>query len=87
MSDTSQLATAEYNPRKISKERLALLRTQLAEFGDLSGIVFNIRTARLVGFPPGTQYAEKQVRIERDIAARFEAAVTEVLQCLEPEQI
>ncbi|MHC1697761.1 MAG: hypothetical protein AB9919_06835 [Geobacteraceae bacterium] len=49
MSDTSQLATAEYNPRKISKERLALLRTQLAEFGDLSGIVFNNRTARLVG--------------------------------------
>ncbi|MHC1697765.1 MAG: hypothetical protein AB9919_06855 [Geobacteraceae bacterium] len=43
--------------------------------------------AHLVGFPPGPQYAEKQARIERDITARFAAAVTEVLMCLDPEQI
>jgi hypothetical protein len=49
MSTTSDLTAAEYNPRKITEDDKLRLRRQLAEFGDLSGIVFNIRTDRLVG--------------------------------------
>lgn len=37
------------NPRAVTTERLDLLRKQLAEFGDLSGIVSNRRTGHLVG--------------------------------------
>lgn len=43
------LKPAEYNPRKITEEKLAALKKSLAEFGDLSGIVYNRRTARLIG--------------------------------------
>lgn len=43
------LKPAGYNPRKISKEKLAALKKSLEEFGDLSGIVFNIRTQTLIG--------------------------------------
>ena len=43
------LKPAGYNPRKISKEKLAALKKSLEEFGDLSGIVFNMRTERLIG--------------------------------------
>lgn len=37
------------NPRKIKDEKLKALARSLKEFGDLSGIVFNKRTNRLVG--------------------------------------
>jgi len=40
---------AEYNPRKISKRRLVMLRDSLREFGDLSGFIFNRRSNKLVG--------------------------------------
>jgi hypothetical protein len=43
------LKSAGYNPRKISKEKLAALKKSLEEFGDLSGIVFNVRTQTLIG--------------------------------------
>lgn len=33
-----------HNPRQISDEALAMLRKAMAEFGDLSGIVYNQRT-------------------------------------------
>ena len=53
MSKTAPVAAdlnpAPYNPRKITKDALANLRKSLAEFGDLSGVVFNRRTKRLVG--------------------------------------
>ena len=38
------LKPAAYNPRKISKEKLAALKKSLEEFGDLFGIVYNTRT-------------------------------------------
>lgn len=44
-----QLQPAPYNPRKISPEGLENLAASLREFGDLSGIVRNVRTDRLVG--------------------------------------
>jgi len=37
------------NPRKISDPKLKMLEKSLKEFGDLSGIVFNKTTGRLVG--------------------------------------
>lgn len=48
MSTTSDLNPAEYNPRKITDDELLRLKRQLKEFGDLGGVVFNIRTGRLV---------------------------------------
>ena len=44
-----QIHPAEYNPRKISDERLALLGKSMAEFGDISGLVVNLETGNLVG--------------------------------------
>ena len=50
------------NPRTISDEKLAMLGKSLVEFGDLSGIVFNVESEMLVGghqraklIPPGTE--------------------------------
>lgn len=45
----SDLTPAPYNPRKISDKKLAMLQKAMAEFGDLSGIIFNRRTGRLIG--------------------------------------
>lgn len=44
----SELQEAEYNPRTISGQALEGLKYSLEEFGDLSGITFNVRTNRLV---------------------------------------
>jgi len=49
MAEVSDLKPAPYNPRKITDEKLELLRRGMAAFGDLSGIVFNRTTQRLVG--------------------------------------
>lgn len=43
------LTPAPYNPRRITDEKLAALGRSMARFGDLSGIVFNRRTGRVVG--------------------------------------
>ncbi len=43
------LKPAGYNPRKITKAQLERLKKSLQEFGDLSGIVFNVRTQTLIG--------------------------------------
>lgn len=37
------------NPRKISARQLEMLKNSLSEFGDLSGLVYNTVTKRLVG--------------------------------------
>ena len=43
------LKPAEYNPRKITDAQLDRLGKAMSEFGDLSGIVFNVRTGNLIG--------------------------------------
>lgn len=48
IENLSVLKAAEYNPRKISQAALDGLKYSLQEFGDISGIVFNQRTGRLV---------------------------------------
>lgn len=37
------------NPRKISDQKLSMLEKSLREFGDLSGVVYNRRSEKLVG--------------------------------------
>jgi|GEM_PF-3003118 len=46
---TDFLPGAPYNPRKISPEKLADLGRAMKEFGDLGGIVYNVRTKQLIG--------------------------------------
>jgi len=43
------LKPASYNPRKISTKAQEGLRSSLAKYGDLSGIVYNERTGNLIG--------------------------------------
>ncbi len=43
------LTQSPYNPRKITDKQLSMLKKSMLEFGDLSGIVKNIRTGHLVG--------------------------------------
>ena len=45
----ADLTPCPYNPRIISEKQLSMLRKSMLEFGDLSGIVKNIRTGHLVG--------------------------------------
>jgi len=45
----SSLKASPNNPRKITDPKLAMLKKSMQEFGDLSGIVFNIKTKHLIG--------------------------------------
>lgn len=45
----SDLTPAPYNPRTISDKQLSMLKKSMQEFGDLSGIVKNIKSGHLVG--------------------------------------
>lgn len=47
--DLDTLQFAEYNPRRISQHDYKALKNSMARFGDLSGVVKNIRTGKLVG--------------------------------------
>lgn len=46
---SSDLKANPKNPRTVRDEKLSVLKRTLAEFGDLSGIIFNRRTGQLVG--------------------------------------
>lgn len=43
------LQPAPYNPRTITEEQLDRLGRSMQEFGDLSGIVYNRRSGRIIG--------------------------------------
>ncbi len=43
-----QLKGAKYNPRSITTARLGKLQESMSTFGDLSGVVFNVKTGVLV---------------------------------------
>lgn len=49
MKKIEDLKPADYNPRKIGDKQLAMLKKSMAEFGDLSGIVVNVRTGNMIG--------------------------------------
>lgn len=53
------------NPRKLSQEQADLLRRQLEEFGDISGVVFNVRTKQLVtGHQRAKEFWRKEAAIQ-----------------------
>lgn len=45
---TKDLKAAKYNPRTITSARKEALKNSISSFGDLSGVVFNIRTKTLI---------------------------------------
>ena len=45
----SDLTPAPYNPRTISEKQLSMLKKSMQEFGDLSGIVVNVKSGHIVG--------------------------------------
>lgn len=48
MKNVGDLREAPYNPRRISHDQLERLGKSMKEFGDLSGIVVNVRTGLIV---------------------------------------
>ncbi len=63
--EVKDLKPAEYNPRQISDEKLAMLGKAMKEFGDLSGIVFNRRTGRLVGGHQRIKHLDPKWKVEK----------------------
>lgn len=51
------------NPRKISDDKLTQLKRAMIEFGDLSGIVYNRKTKRLVGGHQRTKHLDPEAEI------------------------
>ena len=49
MDDIDKLLPAEYNPRRIGTHDYKALVKSIGEFGDMSGLVFNRRSERIVG--------------------------------------
>ena len=49
MSIVKELIPSPFNPRKITPKQLDMLAKSMKEFGDLSGIVLNVKTGRLIG--------------------------------------
>lgn len=45
----ASLKASSYNPRRISDKQLDMLGKAMKEFGDLSGVVVNVRTGSLIG--------------------------------------
>lgn len=64
---------------------------QVTTHGDAEDVTIELKTysptAHVIGFPLGDQYAEKQGRLMEGLRARYEAAVSELLASIEPEEI
>ena len=58
-------SAAHYNPRTITKEQLDRLKKAVREFGDLGGIIKNIRTGNLVGGHQRVKVIPKDAIIEK----------------------
>lgn len=74
-SDTKtvgDLAPAPYNPRRISDAKLEALGRSMQAFGDLSGVVYNRRTHRLVGGHQRAKHLPKDATVT--VTERFETA-------------
>lgn len=57
--EIKNLAGYHKNPRKITEKMFNLLGDSIKEYGDLSGIVFNIRTQELIGGNQRTQFFKR----------------------------
>lgn len=60
------LNPAEYNPRKISDKQLELLDKSMKEYGDLSGIVFNVATGNIIGGHQRTKLLNPEAIIQKE---------------------
>lgn len=63
------LSSAPYNPRKITDKKLRMLLKSMKEFGDLSGIVFNVRTGRVIGGHQRLKHLDPTWSIEKETIA------------------
>lgn len=63
--NVASLKPAPYNPRKISDWQLEALGKSMREFGDLSGIVFNICTGRICGGHQRVKHLDASWAIEK----------------------
>lgn len=59
----SSLSPNEKNPRTITDQKLAMFKKALAEFGDLSGIVYNRKSKQLVGGHQRCKLIDKETPI------------------------
>ncbi len=59
------LRPAPYNPRNITPEQIGLLERAMYTFGDLGGIVFNVRTGHVVGGHQRLKVIPPDAEIER----------------------
>jgi len=57
--EINQLKQYHRNPRKITEKMFNLLGDSIKEFGDLSGIVYNVRTQELIGGNQRTQFFKR----------------------------
>ena len=60
------LKPTDYNPRVISEARLRMLGKSMREFGDLSGVVFNIETGHLVGGHQRLKHLDPEWKIVKE---------------------
>jgi len=63
--EVRDLKPAKYNPRKITGEKLGMLKKSMEEFGDLSGITFNRRTSTLIGGHQRIKHLDPSWKIEK----------------------
>lgn len=57
--EIKNLKPSKVNPRKITEKMFNLLGETIKEYGDLSGIVLNVRTGELVGGNQRTQFFKR----------------------------
>jgi len=69
LQSVAGLKPSPKNPRKISDEELQLLGETMREFGDLSGIVVNLRSGRLVGGHQRVKNLDPAWKIEKHHAS------------------
>ena len=71
MNNINESKEYHKNPRKITKKQHELLESSLQEFGDLSGVVVNIRTGEVIGGNQrSTIFRKEEAKIE--ITQRYE---------------
>lgn len=68
----SELREASFNPRAMSESQLKILKENIANLGDLGGIVFNRRTGNLVG-------GHQRVKALKEAAPDTEVVIEEQL--------
>ena len=74
----ADLTPAPYNPRTISGEALAGLKTSVREFGDISGIVYNTRSGHLVCGHQRLEALKQSHELQLDTAGDGCAVVTDM---------